>query len=169
VASKKLKSSPSKTSIWYSASIVNSAHQLQDTMSAPSFEHYINLSTEEISSSGFIRRPSNPEILTAHLDIEERTALSETSLLYVWTILFEKNAGNIPSRSEEIKLLVRKGIPSTLRNVCWYEYSGASTLANEHPGVYDSLCFREEIDRLKYTRKTSQNLKNIDIIERVIL
>jgi hypothetical protein len=139
-------------------------------MAAPSFEHYINLSNEEISRCGFIRRPSNPEMLIQHLDIEERTALSENSLLGVWNTLFEKNQGSVPSRSEEIKLLVRiKGIPSTLRGVCWYEYSGASMLANQMPGVYDSLCFREELDRVKYDEHTSQNLKFVDIIERVIL
>lgn len=65
-----------------------------------------------------------------------------------------------------MKLLIRRGIPFSLRSVCWYEYSGASALANSNPRVYDVLCSREALDKGKYDTYSSHNLKFIQIIER---
>ncbi|EGF83751.1 hypothetical protein BATDEDRAFT_21189 [Batrachochytrium dendrobatidis JAM81] len=70
-------------------------------------------------------------------------------------------------RSDQVKRMVRKGIPMKHRASVWFKFSGAEALCAQEPGLYTILCFREAQDRRQgYHSGNNAILEYVDIIER---
>ena len=65
-----------------------------------------------------------------------------------------------PSRSAATKRLIRKGIPMEHRPLCWFEYSGARTLYDKEPLLYDFLVQLELQERKKALRNSAKASRN---------
>ncbi|KAJ3122366.1 hypothetical protein HK098_002919 [Nowakowskiella sp. JEL0407] len=84
-----------------------------------------------------------------------------------WDSLVSRYKGRLPPKSDEVKRMVRKGIPSNLRAACWFKYSGAIDMQAKHPSLFTLLTYLEEYDlRLLYSKENNKILEHIETIER---
>ncbi|KNE73069.1 hypothetical protein AMAG_17334 [Allomyces macrogynus ATCC 38327] len=88
---------------------------------------------------------------------------SDKKHLPKWDALFRSNRGELPERSDKIKKLIRKGVPTQFRRKVWLKYSGALDRMDMNPGVYLAMVGRE---RQQIDRGVHPVNEFVDIIER---
>lgn len=70
----------------------------------------------------------------------------------------------MPPRSDRVKFLVRKGLPRSQRPKCWFTFSNASKMMEQHPDLYRTLIESEHKD--SNTNSNNRMLQCVNEIER---
>ncbi|TPX40546.1 hypothetical protein SeMB42_g05950 [Synchytrium endobioticum] len=110
-------------------------------------------------------------------DIQNSFDLEYDSILVAremeWNSLFEsakKGGLRLPKRTNELKRLVRKGVPRKIRGQCWYYYSGAQSKRQQYPELFAKLCAQERLDlSAGHTKEVNKIIEHIDIIDKDLL